>query len=196
MYTNIAFPPSHPHLTPLGHHRALSWAPCGRCLTLAIPGTVACQGISQARILVLVGNSPGNLPDPGIEAASPALLVDFYFFLPAEPPEKPDLPVSYGILSLAGYFTHGSACMSMLLSVHASLCFCRGVHMSIVYICSATPALQRGPSVPFSGFHICALIYGICFSDCFTLYVHPRLYKWPTFVPFYGWVMFPCMYVP
>ena len=30
--------------------------------------------------------------------------------------------------------------------------------------------------------------------DC--LYVHPHLYKWPNFVPFYGWVVFHCIYVP
>ena len=33
----------------------------------------------------------------------------------------------------------------------------------------------------------------------FTLYgrlwVHPHLYKWPNFVPFYGWVIFHCIYV-
>ena len=26
--------------------------------------------------------------------------------------------------------------------------------------------------------------------------MHPRLYKWPNFIPFYGWVIFHCIYVP
>ena len=38
------------------------------------------------------------------------------------------------------------------------------------------------------------LIYGIYFSDWLHFYdtisVHPRLYKWPDFVPFSGWVIF------
>ena len=45
------------------------------------------------------------------------------------------------------------------------------------------------------------LIYDIyLFLTHFTLYeslwVLPRLYKWPTFVPFYGWIIFYCIYVP
>ena len=46
------------------------------------------------------------------------------------------------------------------------------------------------------------LIYDICFLflTYFTLYdglwVHPRLYKWPNFVPFYDWVIFHCVCVP
>ena len=28
------------------------------------------------------------------------------------------------------------------------------------------------------------------------LYVHPHLYKWPSFVPFYGCVIVSCIYVP
>ena len=31
---------------------------------------------------------PGHLPNPGIEPRSPALQVDFFFFLPSEPPGK------------------------------------------------------------------------------------------------------------
>ena len=38
------------------------------------------------------------------------------------------------------------------------------------------------------------------FLTYFTLYdwlwVHPNLYRWPNFVPFCGWVIFHCMYVP
>ena len=28
------------------------------------------------------------------------------------------------------------------------------------------------------------------------LWVHPHHYRWPSFIPFYGWVIFHCMYVP
>ena len=53
----------------------------------------------------------------------------------------------------------------------------------------------------FSRFCIYSLIYDICIllSDCFTLYdrlkVHPHHYKWPSFVPFYGWVIFHYIYM-
>ena len=57
------------------------------------PWTVACQaplsmGILQVRILewVAMSSSPGDLPNPGIEPRSPALLVDS---IPSEPPGKP-----------------------------------------------------------------------------------------------------------
>ena len=49
---------------------------------------------------------------------------------------------------------------------------------------------------------MCLLIYDICFLvlTYFTLYdglwVHPHLYKWPSFVPFYDWVIFHCVCVP
>ena len=54
----------------------------------------------------------------------------------------------------------------------------------------------------YSRFHIYALIYVFVFLllPYFTLYdslwVHPHLYKWPNFVPFYGWVIFHCIYLP
>ena len=57
----------------------------------------------------------------------------------------------------------------------------------------------------FSRFHIYALIYDICFflsdllhSERQTLgpFVHPNLYKWPNFIPLYGWVIFHCIHVP
>ena len=45
------------------------------------------HGISQARMLAWVPfPSPGNLPDPGIEPASPAMAGRFF---PTEPPGKP-----------------------------------------------------------------------------------------------------------
>ena len=39
-----------------------------------------------------------------------------------------------------------------------------GVHTFVLYICVSISALQTGSSVPFSRFHIYALIYAICFS--------------------------------
>ena len=39
-----------------------------------------------------------------------------------------------------------------------------GVHTFVVYICVSISALQTGSPVPFSRFHIYALIYNICFS--------------------------------
>ena len=39
-----------------------------------------------------------------------------------------------------------------------------GVHTFVLYICISISALQTGSSVPFSRFHIYALIHNICFS--------------------------------
>ena len=44
--------------------------------------------ILQARILEWVARPPGDLPDPGIEPASPALAGGFFT---TEPPEQPQL---------------------------------------------------------------------------------------------------------
>ena len=46
-----------------------------------------------------------------------------------------------------------------------------------------------------------ALIHDTCFSlSDFTLYdrlyVHQHLYQWPSSIPFHGWVIFCCIYVP
>ena len=76
--------------------------------------------------------------------------------------------------------------------------------MSVSYICISIPDLQIGSSIPHTcgRFHIHVLIYNICFSLSDLLHsvwqtlVHPHLYKWPNFVPFYGWVIFHCIYVP
>ena len=62
------------------------------CLTLTSSWTVACQaplcmGFSRQEYWSgLPFPSPGDLPDPGIEAESPALQVDSS---PTEPPGKP-----------------------------------------------------------------------------------------------------------
>ena len=49
------------------------------------------HGILQARRLEWVAFSllQGNLSNPGIKPRSPALQADVFFFLPAEPSEKP-----------------------------------------------------------------------------------------------------------
>ena len=49
--------------------------------------------------------------------------------------------------------------------------------------------------------HTCVnMIFVFLFLTYFALYdrlkVHPRIYKWPNFIPFYGWVIFHCIYVP
>ena len=62
------------------------------CPTLAIPWTVACQaplstGFSRQEYWSgLPLPSPGDLPNPGIELTSPALVGRFFF---SEPPGKP-----------------------------------------------------------------------------------------------------------
>ena len=44
------------------------------------------------------------------------------------------------------------------------------------------------------------MIFVFLFLTYFTLYdrllVYPHFYKWPNFIPFYGWVIFHCIYVP
>ena len=62
----------------------------------ATPWTVACQCppsmefYRQEHWNGLPFPSPGDLPDPGMEPRSPALLADS---LPSEPAEKPHIPV-------------------------------------------------------------------------------------------------------
>ena len=57
------------------------------CPTLCAPMDYTVHGILQARILEWVAfPSPGDLPNPGIKARSPALQADS---LPAEPQGKP-----------------------------------------------------------------------------------------------------------
>ena len=53
----------------------------------SLPGS-SVRGILRARILEWVATPPGDLPDPGIEPASPALAGGFFT---TEPPEKPQL---------------------------------------------------------------------------------------------------------
>ena len=92
----FSFPPHPPHLTPLGHDRAPSWAPhaiqqlatsylfymCACVFSYSVMSdqtsrTVACQAplsMEFSRPEYWSGwpfPSPGDLPDPGIEHASP-----------------------------------------------------------------------------------------------------------------------------
>ena len=71
---------------------------------------------------------------------------------------------------------------------------------------SSTTVSQLLPCKPvhlyhFSRFRIHALIYDICFSLSDLLHSvwqsldHPSLNKWLNFVPFYGWVIFHCIYM-
>ena len=56
------------------------------CVCVCVCGSFV-HGISQARILEWVAISfSGDLPDPGMESASPALAGGFFT---TEPPEKP-----------------------------------------------------------------------------------------------------------
>ena len=105
------------------------------------------------------------------------------------------LPVLYSSFPLVIHFTHDGVYMSVLPSqfVLPSL----SPDVSILYICVSIPSLQIGSSIPFFIFHIYALIYDIYFSlfDLlhFTLYDSSRsihIHKWPSFVPFNGWVPF------
>ena len=74
------------------------------------PGS-SVHGISQAGISEWVSiSSPGDLADPGIEPASPALQADS---LLSEPPGKPSVCVVYPIIDVLFYFTT----LSMFLQV-------------------------------------------------------------------------------
>ena len=66
-----------------------SCVPAQSCLPLATPSTLACKaplsmGVPrQENWSRLPFPSPGDLPDPGIESASPALAVGLFFAEPA-----------------------------------------------------------------------------------------------------------------
>ena len=73
--------------------------------------------------------------------------------------------------------------------------------MSSLYICVSIRGLQKGSPVPVFRFHICALIYDICFSLSDLLHsvwqsLGPSMsLKMAQFHSFL-WLMFHCMYVP
>ena len=72
-----------------------------------------------------------------------------------------------------------------------SLCLC-------LYFCFANKIIYTIflDSTYLRYYTIFAFLFLTYFTLYDTLYVHPHLYKWPNFVPFYGWVIFHCMYVP
>ena len=95
--------------------------------------------------------------------------------------------------SLVIYFIHSSVYINMSISTSQSIplfFFPLYVHPFVLYACVYISALQRGSSVPFSRFHICVLIYNICFSLSDLLHpydsfqVHPCLCKCHNFIPF------------
>ena len=70
------------------------------CLTLCDPvdwrlSGSSVHGIFQARILEWILPYPGDLSDPGIEPASPALQVDYFFT--TEPPGIQKLNIYYSL---------------------------------------------------------------------------------------------------
>ena len=81
----------------------------------------------------------------------------------------------YSNFPLAIYFTHGS--------VHTSVLHFNSHHLplmstSLFFTSTSYCCLKRDPPVPFSGFHIYALIYDICFS--FSVWLHS---VWQTLGP-------------
>ena len=79
------------------------------------PGS-SVHGISQAGISEWVSiSSPGDLADPGIEPASPALQADS---LLSEPPGKPSVCVVYPIIDVLFYFSTFSVFLQVLPPCH------------------------------------------------------------------------------
>ena len=87
---------------------------------------------------------PGDLPDPGIEPASPALVDS----LPAVPPGKP-------------HVIRSSLYMSIPISQLILNAFPPhlGIHIFVLYISVSISTLKVVHLYHFSRFHICELIY-------------------------------------
>ena len=109
------------------------------------------------------------------------------------------LPLSAMRQLPASYFTHGGVSMSILLSQFVPLSFPQCFHKSFLYVCTSIPVLQIRASVP-SRFYIYALIYDIWF---FSFWLHSiwqflgsSTSLWLSSIPFNGWVIFHCIYVP
>ena len=74
-------------------------------------------------------------------------------------------PVLYWKFPLAIYFAYGNTFVSLWHSQFVPHFPFPTVSTSLFSVCVSNAALQTGSSVPFfSGFHIYALIYDICFS--------------------------------
>ena len=101
------------------------------CPTLCDPTDHTVHGMLQARILEWQPfPSPGDLPNPGIEARSPTLQADS---LPSEPPGKPR-NTGVGSLSLLQQIcpTQGSSwgllhCRRVLYQLHSRLVYGTGI---------------------------------------------------------------------
>ena len=71
--------------------------------------------------------------------------------------------------------------------------------MCVLYVCICIPALKLGSSVSFFWIlNTCVNIWSLffwltslCMTDVKSIYI-----KWPNFIPFHGWVIFHCTYVP
>ena len=96
-----------------------------------------------------------------------------------------------------------SAELSVKNLVHVSTMISLGTTPVLCIYSSILPVYTHSLEVPFpepeGNAHMCINIWYLLFSFWFTLYdrlsVHPHLYKWPNFFPFYGCVIFHCMYV-
>ena len=98
---------------------------------------------------------------------------------------RADHPVLCGRFPPADYFTFGSVCMSVLLSLQPSFPLSPCVLKSILYNYIFIPALQLGSSVPFfflDSIYMCQhTVFVFLFLTYFTLYdrlqVHPSHYR-------------------
>ena len=98
--------------------------------------------------------------------------------LPISRPSRSSKSASLGSLCYTGTSHHQSNLHTIeyihrcYFSISPTLSFPPCVHKSVIYICISISFLQIGSSIPFYRFHICVLIYNICFLflTYFTLY--------------------------
>ena len=114
-----------------------------------------------------------------------------------------EFPVLYSRFSVVSCFIHSSVYMSIPISqfippsfppwypyiCSLRLCFCFCFANKFICIIFLDSTYKRY-----------YMIFIFLFLTYFTLYdsfwVHPRLCRWHYFIPFYGWVIFHCIYVP
>ena len=83
---------------------------------------------------------------------------------PFRSPQSIEFPVLYSQFLLAICFINSSVYMLIPISQSIPFPFLLGIHMFVLYISVSIFALQISSSIPYSRFHIYALIYNICFS--------------------------------
>ena len=83
---------------------------------------------------------------------------------PFRSPQSIEFPVLYSQFLLAICFINSSVYMLIPTSQSIPFPFPLGIHMFVLYISVSIFALQISSSIPYSRFHIYALIYNICFS--------------------------------